>query len=62
MIHNTLANYYKTMFALKIHHSFDIAYVENLMPFELEVYTTLLMQYIEEENDRIKRQQQQMNH
>ena len=62
MIHNSLANYYKSMFALKIHHSFDKAYVENLIPFELEVYTTLLMQYIEEENDRIKRQQQQMNH
>ena len=58
MIHNSLANYYKTMFALKTYHSFDMSYIDNLIPFELEVYSTLLVQHVEEENDRIKQQQQ----
>lgn len=57
MTHNTLANYYKSMFALKIHHNFDMTYLDNLIPFEFEVYSTLLIQHVEEENEKLKQQQ-----
>jgi len=33
--------------------------VENLIPWEKEIYIMLLMKWIEEENERKKQQQQQ---
>ena len=35
----------------------DIETIENLMPFELQIYTTLMIQHVEEENERIRQQQ-----
>lgn len=40
------------------HHQYSLAEVENLIPWEREIYIMLLMKYIEEENDRQKQQQQ----
>ena len=38
-------------------HNYSLEDVENMMPWEREVYISLLIQYIEEENDRIKQEQ-----
>ena len=40
------------------HHKYSLAEVENLIPWEKEIYLILLMKYIEEENERKKREQQ----
>ena len=40
------------------HHQYSLAEVENLIPWEREIYIMLLMKYIEEENERRKSQQQ----
>ena len=40
---------YKTNFALMQYHKYSLTEIENLMPWEREVYTALLMQYIQEE-------------
>ena len=37
------------------HHKYSITEIENMMPWERDVYVALLKQYIEEEN--LKRQQ-----
>ena len=37
------------------HHNYSITEIENMMPWERDVYVALLKQYIEEEN--LKRQQ-----
>jgi hypothetical protein len=50
MMHEDLASYYKTNFALVQHHRWSLTELENLIPWEREVYITLLQQYIEEEN------------
>jgi len=55
-LHDSLENLYKTNFALMQHHKYSLADIENMMPWEREVYVTLLTQYIEEEN--LKQQQQ----
>ena len=55
MAHTTLESYYKVNFALMQHHKYSITEIENMMPWERDVYVTLLKQYIEEEN--IKAQQ-----
>ena len=36
------------------HHKYSLTEIENMMPWEREVYVTLLTEYIEEENERRK--------
>ena len=56
MAHEDLASYYKMNFALMQHHKYSLTELENMMPCEIEIYISLLQQYIEEEN--LKAQQQ----
>jgi len=55
MAHNDLASYYKINFALMQHHKYSLTELENMIPWERDVYLALLQQYIEEEN--LKQQQ-----
>lgn len=50
MAHETLESYYKTNFALIQHHKYSLTEIENMIPWEREVYIALLKQLIEEEN------------
>jgi len=50
MAHEDLASYYKMNFALMQHHKYSLTELENMMPWEREIYISLLQQYIEEEN------------
>ena len=56
MAHENLESYYKVNFALMQHHKYSLTELENMIPWEREVYLTFLQQYIEEEN--LKAQQQ----
>jgi hypothetical protein len=47
--HENLNNHYKTNFALMQYHNYSLAEIENMIPFEREIYIALLMQYLEEE-------------
>jgi len=38
------------MFAMAQHHKYSIAELENLMPFERDLYVDMLLDYIEEQN------------
>lgn len=42
MSHNTLENYYKTMFALTHQQSFSISDLEGLISYELDIYVSLV--------------------
>jgi len=44
-----LEGYFKTNFALMQHHKYSLTEIENLMPWEREVYVSLLLQYIQEQ-------------
>ena len=55
MTHTNLESYYKVNFALVQHHKYSLTEVENMIPWEREVYITLLKQHIEEE--KLKQQQ-----
>jgi hypothetical protein len=39
------------------HHHFSLAELDNMIPFERDVYVLLLRQWIEEENRRLREQQ-----
>ena len=56
MAHEDLESYFKTNFALMQHHKYSLTELENMIPWEREVYLTLLQQYIEEE--KLKAQQE----
>jgi len=39
------------------HHNYNLNDLENMIPFEREIYVTLLSDFIKQENERIKSQQ-----
>ena len=39
------------------HHKYSLSELEDMMPFERDVYLMLLIQHIEEENRKIQEQQ-----
>jgi hypothetical protein len=41
-------------FALMQHHKYSLSELENMLPWEREVYLTLLIKHIEKENEKIK--------
>ena len=57
MAHTDLESYFRVNFALMQHHKYSLTELENMIPWEREVYLAFLQQYIEEENLKA----QQMN-
>ena len=51
---DSLQNYYKTNFALMQYHKYSLSELENMLPWEREVYLTLLIEHIREENERLR--------
>jgi hypothetical protein len=39
------------------HHKYSLFELENMIPWEREIYVAMLIQYIEEENEKIKQRQ-----
>ena len=54
MSHISLESYFKLNFALMQHHKYSLTEIENMMPWERQVYTTLLLQYL----DQVKKEQE----
>ena len=52
MAHMDLESYFKLNFALMQHHKYSLTEIENMMPWERDIYVALLNQYIEEENQK----------
>jgi len=55
MAHESLESYFKTNFALMQHHKYSLTELENMIPWEREIYIVLLQKYLEEE--KLKHQQ-----
>jgi hypothetical protein len=36
------------------HHKYSLTELDNMMPWERDIYVAMLVQYIEEENQKIK--------
>lgn len=56
LYYDNLSNYYKTNFALMQHHKYSLTELENMIPWEREIYVTMLVQYLEEEKRRMEQQ------
>ena len=55
MAHMDMMSYYKLNFALMQYHKYSLTEIENLIPWEREVYTILLEQHLKEEEEKAKR-------
>jgi hypothetical protein len=55
--HNSLQNYYATNFSLIQHHKYSISDIENLIPFERDIYVEMLLKYLQEVEDAKRRQE-----
>jgi hypothetical protein len=56
LCHDDLGNYYRTNFALMHHYRYSLTELENMIPWERQIYLSLLTQHIKEENERLKQQ------
>ena len=52
-----LENYFRLNFALMQYHKYSLTEIENMMPWERDIYVGLLQSHLEEE--RLKEQQRQ---
>ncbi len=41
------------------HHNYSLTELDNMIPYEREIYVQLLIQHIKEENERLRDQQNQ---
>lgn len=52
-----MENYYSTNFQLLQHYNYSLTELEGMIPWEREVYLSMLVQYLKEQE--MKRQQEQ---
>jgi len=53
--HENLESYYNTNFALMKHHNYSLTELEEMYPYEREIYLILLEKWIEDQKDKQKR-------
>jgi hypothetical protein len=49
--HTNLGSYLKTNFAMMQHHNYSLSDIENMIPWERDIYVSMLVDYIEKENE-----------
>ena len=59
MVHMNLENYFRLNFAMMQYHKYSLTEIENMMPWERDIYVGLLQAHLEEE--RLKENQQNAN-
>lgn len=52
LCHDDLENFYRLQFALMQYHKYSLTELEEMLPFERDVYIALLTDYLEKEKDR----------
>ena len=54
--HDSLANYYQVNFQLLNNFNYSLIEVEDMLPWEREIYLNMLIDDIKEKNERAKQQ------
>jgi hypothetical protein len=44
------------------HHHYSLSELDSMIPWERDIYVSLLLQWIEEENERRQEEQRRMKH
>lgn len=56
LIHDSLANMYHLNFALMQHHKYSLTELDNMIPFERDIYVTLLKNHLKEMEEEQQKQ------
>ena len=48
----TLGSYYQILFNLAQHHKYSIDEMENMLPYERDLYFGMLTDYIQKQNEK----------
>jgi hypothetical protein len=54
MVHMNLMNYYELNFSLMQYHKYSLTEIENMIPWERDVYVVMLQNHLEEEKLKTK--------
>ena len=54
----SLINMINTNFSMMQHHQWSLTELDNMIPWERDVYVALLVKHVTEENERTKQQNQ----
>ena len=54
-----LEAYFRLNFALIQYHKYSLTEIENMMPWERDIYVELLKQHLKEEKEKQEREQRQ---
>ena len=57
MVHMDLEAYFRLNFALIQYHKYSLTEIENMMPWERDIYVELLKQHLKEEKEKQEREQ-----
>ena len=58
MSHISLTSYYETFFAMMQHHNYSLTELENLIPWERDIFVGMLIAHLKEESARIEKENQ----
>jgi hypothetical protein len=58
MSEENLVNHYNTNFQLMQHHNYSLTDLENMIPYERQIYVTLLQQHLKQKQDAEEAAQQ----
>jgi hypothetical protein len=58
MSHMSLEAYFRINFALMQYHKYSLTEIENMIPWERDIYVELLKQHLEEEREKQKQNEQ----
>ena len=54
LAHDSLQNHYQTNFSLMQHHKYSLTELDNMVPYEREIYVSMLIQHLEEERRKLQ--------
>ena len=53
----SLKHYFETFFAMMQHHNYSLTELENMIPWERDIYTALLLNHLEKEREDLEKQE-----
>ena len=60
-MHDTLGNMFETNFQMMQNHHYSLFDIENMLPWERQVYVGLLINHVKQENERTKQEEARMS-
>ena len=53
----SLEGHFENVFAMVQHHNWSLTEIENMIPWERDIYVEKLVQHVKDENEKMREQQ-----